>query len=156
MLSGGIEDAVIEAAPVPTWAPDPPRNARVDWQAVDHALRSSRRRRAALDPEARTHVVRFELSAETFALLRQARTVLDDEHGTNLPDDEFVAELCGAALDGVPQGELTGRAKFQIAVTVCQRCGQGWQEGAGARIAIDPAAVERALCDVQHIGSIDG
>src|SRR6185295_18888966 len=35
-------------------------------------------------PEARTHVVRFELSAETFALLRQTRTVLDDEHGTNL------------------------------------------------------------------------
>jgi hypothetical protein len=38
-------------------------------------------------PEARTHVVRFELSAETFALLRQARTVLDDEHGTNLHQD---------------------------------------------------------------------
>src|SRR3954471_22560913 len=36
-------------------------------------------------PEASTHVVRFELSAETFALLRQARTVLDDEHGTHLP-----------------------------------------------------------------------
>ena len=33
------------------------------------------------DPEARTHVVRFELAAETFALLRQARTMLNDEHG---------------------------------------------------------------------------
>ncbi|HEX7839144.1 MAG TPA: hypothetical protein VF469_16820 [Kofleriaceae bacterium] len=38
------------------------------------------------DPGARTHVVRFELSAQTFALLRQARTAADDEHGTNLPD----------------------------------------------------------------------
>src|SRR5512147_2205589 len=36
------------------------------------------------DPEARVHVVRFELSAETFALLRQARRVLDDEHDENL------------------------------------------------------------------------
>jgi hypothetical protein len=36
------------------------------------------------DPEAHTHVVRFELSAETFALLRQTRTVLDDEHGKHL------------------------------------------------------------------------
>src|SRR3982750_3538211 len=52
------------------------------------------------DPQARTHVVRFELAAEIFALLRQARTVLDDEHGTNLSDDEFVATLCSAVLEG--------------------------------------------------------
>ncbi|HEX7838441.1 MAG TPA: HNH endonuclease signature motif containing protein, partial [Kofleriaceae bacterium] len=107
------------------------------------------------DPQARTHVVRFELSAETFALLRQARTVLDDEHGTNLADDAFVAGLCSAVLDGAPATEPTGRAKFQIAVTVCQRCRRGWQEGAGAKIAIDLPAVERAMCDAQHIGSID-
>ncbi|HEX2687064.1 MAG TPA: HNH endonuclease signature motif containing protein, partial [Kofleriaceae bacterium] len=108
------------------------------------------------DPEARAHAVRFELSAESFALLRQARTVLDEEHGTSLPDDAFIAALCGAVLDRAPATEPTGRAKFQIAVTVCRRCRQGWQEGAGAQIAIDPAAVDRALCDAQHIGSIDG
>lgn len=107
-------------------------------------------------PDARTHVVRFELSADTFALLRQARTVLDHDHGTNLPDDAFVAALCGAVLDGASETEASGRAKFQIAVTMCQRCRQGWQEGAGAQIAIDAAAVDRALCDAQHIGSIDG
>ncbi|HEX7842112.1 MAG TPA: HNH endonuclease signature motif containing protein, partial [Kofleriaceae bacterium] len=54
------------------------------------------------------------------------------------------------------QAEPTGRAKFQIAVTVCERCRQGWQEGAGAQIAVDPAAVGRAMCDAQHIGSLDG
>jgi HNH endonuclease len=108
------------------------------------------------DPEARTHVVRFELSAETFALLRQARTILDDEHGKNLPDDAFIAALCGTVLDGAPTTEPTGRAKFQIAVTVCERCQQGWQHGAGAKLAIRPAAVERALCDAQHLGSLDG
>jgi hypothetical protein len=108
------------------------------------------------DPEARTHVVRFELSAETFALLRQACTILDDEHGEHLPDDAFVAALCGAVLDGAPITEPTGRAKFQIAVTVCERCRQGWQEGAGAKLAICPTAVERALCDAQHLGSLDG
>jgi hypothetical protein len=27
--------------------------------------------------------------------------------------------------------EPTGRARFQIAVTVCERCDQGWQEGGG-------------------------
>jgi len=107
------------------------------------------------DPEARVRVVRFELSAETFALLRQARAVLDDEHGSHLSDDQLVAALSSAVLDGEPATEPTGRAKFQIAVTVCERCRQGWQDGAGAKIAIDPAAVERATCDAQHIGSID-
>jgi hypothetical protein len=108
------------------------------------------------DPQARTHVVRFELAAETFALLRQARKALDDEHGTSLPDDDFVAALCSAVLEGAPNSETSGRAKFQIAVTVCERCQQGWQEGAGARVAIEAVAVERAMCDAQHIGSIDG
>jgi hypothetical protein len=108
------------------------------------------------DPETRTHVVRFELSAETFALLRQARTIVDDEHGENLPDDAFVAALCGTVLDGAPTTESTGRAKFQVAVTICERCRQGWQLGAGAKLAIRPAAVERALCDAQHLGSLDG
>ena len=107
-------------------------------------------------PEVRTHVIRFELSAETFALLRQTRTLLDDEHGSNLPEDQFVAALCHAVIDGAPATEPTGRAKFQIAVTVCERCRQGWQHGAGAKVAISPAAVERAMCDAQHIGSLDG
>ncbi len=108
------------------------------------------------DPEVRVRVVRFELSAETFALMRQARVVLDDEHGSHLSDDEFMAALSNAVLDDSPRTETTGRAKFQIAVTVCERCRQGWQGGAGAKIAISPAAVERAECDAQHIGSIDG
>ena len=108
------------------------------------------------DPEARTHVVRFELAAGTFALLRQTRMMLDDEHGKNLPDDAFIAALCSAVFDDVPATEPTGRAKFQIAVTVCRRCRRGWQDGAGAQIAIAPTAVDRAMCDAQHIGSIDG
>jgi HNH endonuclease/Holliday junction resolvase RuvA-like protein len=107
------------------------------------------------DPRARTHVVRLELAAETFALLRQARTALDDEHGSNLSDDRFVAAMCSAVLDGATATETAGRAKYQIAVTVCQRCRQGWQDGAGAQIAIEAAAVDRAMCDAQHIGSID-
>ena len=108
------------------------------------------------DPEVRIRVVRFELSPETFALLRQARSVLDDEHATNLADDDFVAALCHAVLDGAHPAEPTGRAKFQIAVTVCDRCRQGWQEGAGAQVTIDAPAIERAMCDAQHIGSLDG
>jgi RuvA, C-terminal domain/HNH endonuclease len=107
-------------------------------------------------PEVRTRVVRFELSAETFALLRQARQALDDAHGSHLSDDEMIAAMCNGTLDGTAGPDADGRAKFQVAVTVCERCRQGWQEGAGASIAIAGAAVERALCDAQHLGSIDG
>ena len=109
-----------------------------------------------IDPDARPRVIRLELSAETFALLRQARRALDDEHGHHLSDDELMAALCSAALDDGHAGEPSGRARYQIAVTLCRRCRQGWQEGAGAQIAIDDAAVERAKCDAQHVGSIDG
>jgi len=82
--------------------------------------------------------------------------VLDDEHGSHLSDDEFIAALSNAVLDGAQATEPTGRAKFQIAVTVCERSRQGWQDGAGAKIAVNSAAVERAMCDAQHIGSIEG
>jgi hypothetical protein len=77
------------------------------------------------DPEVRTQVVRFELSPGTFAQLRQASSSLDDERGRHLSDDELVAALCSSVLDGSSATEPTGRAKFQIAVTVCERCRQG-------------------------------
>jgi hypothetical protein len=113
------------------------------------------------DPKVRPRTVRFELGAETFARLRQARAALSDECGRYLDGEELVAALCEAVLDRAPVDasgatEPTGRAKFQIALIVCERCDQGWQEGSGAKIAVDAATVERARCDAQHIGSIDG
>src|SRR4029079_15360798 len=62
------------------------------------------------DPEPRMHVARFELTAETFALMRQARAVINDEHGPNLPDGAFVAAMCSSVLDAAPTSEPTGRA----------------------------------------------
>jgi hypothetical protein len=55
MLNGGIEDALGDAmigiAQAPTWTPGARQSDRLDWKAVDRALRSIRRRRAALDAE---------------------------------------------------------------------------------------------------------
>jgi hypothetical protein len=107
------------------------------------------------DPFVRRYPVRFDLSADVFARLRQVQAALADEHGGRLDDDRLFTALCDAILDATTSGEPSGRAKFQVAVTVCERCKQGWQEGAGAKIAIDAAAVERALCDAQHIGDLD-
>ena len=108
-----------------------------------------------VDPEIRTHVVRYELSPATFALVRQAQLALDEEHGRHLDDDPFIAALCTAVLEGAAPGEPTGRAKFQIATIVCERCDQGWQEGAGVRVPIDAASLARARCDAQHLGSLE-
>ena len=63
-----------------------------------------------------------------------------------------MSALLDAALES--RGKAT-TAKHQIAITVCSSCKQGWQDGAGAVIAIDAAAVERAECDAQYIGSVD-
>jgi hypothetical protein len=49
-----------------------------------------------------------------------------------------------------------GRAKYQIAILVCEGCGRGWQEGGGKRIPISAADVARAECDAQRVGSLDG
>ena len=108
------------------------------------------------DPSVRPHVVRFELSPETYARLRQARAALDDEHARALSDDELVAALCDAALDALAGRDDTGRARYQIATTLCARCKQGWQHGAGVAVPVGSAAVERAECDAQHVGSLDG
>ncbi len=108
-----------------------------------------------VDPEIRSHVVRYELSPATFALVRQAKLALDEEHGRHLDDDPFIAALCAAVLDGGAPCEPTGRAKFQIATIVCERCDQAWQEGAGARVPIDAGSLARARCDAQHLGSLE-
>ena len=108
------------------------------------------------DPEAVTHVVRFEVSAATYALLRETRLYLDEQHPTRLDDDQLVAALCERARDGGSATTTDGRAKFQIALAVCPQCDRAAQTGAGARIPVDAATLARARCDAQHIGSLDG
>ena len=43
------------------------------------------------------------------------------------------------------------RPRYQVAVTVCRACKQGWQNGAGREIAIAAADVECAMCDAEHV-----
>ena len=107
------------------------------------------------DPQVATHVVRFEVSAATYALLRETRVFLDEQHPSRLDDDQLIAALCERARDG-GGAETDGRAKFQIALTVCPTCDRAAQTGGGARVPVDAATLARARCDAQHIGSLDG
>ena len=109
-----------------------------------------------VDPEARMHLVRFEVSASTFAVVRQARLALDEEHGRHLSEDEVLAAMSAAVLDRVASGEPSGRAKWQIGMVECKGCQRAWQEGAGVRVPVEAATRERAHCDAQWIGALDG
>lgn len=91
------------------------------------------------DPEAVMHVVRFELDAAAFATLREARLVLDAEHGSRLDDSALVEALCAAVRDGGSREAHDGRATFQIAYTICECCDRGWQTGGGDAATIDTA-----------------
>jgi hypothetical protein len=106
-------------------------------------------------PEARDRVLRLELTAEVYALWRETARALGDAHGRHLSDSELITALCGATRAAADPEAHDGRATFQIAVTVCERCGQGWQDGGGQAIAVSAAAVDRAQCDAQHIGALD-
>jgi hypothetical protein len=105
-------------------------------------------------PGAARHVVRFEVSGETLALLRDARIAIADATGEQLDHDALLAALCRSVLDGGEGAELR-RARNQIAVTICEVCQRGWQDGGGSAIEIEAKVIERARCDAQHVGRVD-
>ncbi|MGE0550416.1 MAG: HNH endonuclease [Kofleriaceae bacterium] len=110
-------------------------------------------------PDLKTRDRAFEeIRPSTEALLRQARQKAQAECGETLSDDGFLALLATAFLGGRSRSksQLGARAKYQIAVSYCPGCKQGRQEGAGRQFAMDSSELERAECDAQWIGSLDG
>jgi hypothetical protein len=99
-------------------------------------------------PEARRHVLRFEVAADVFALVRQAIGELRKIHGGQLDDEQALAMMARQALGGPSDA---GRASHQIVMTVCEQCGQGQQEGRGRMLPVDATVVERAECDAQRL-----
>jgi hypothetical protein len=47
-----------------------------------------------------------------------------------------------------------GRSNYQVALTVCEECGRGWQQGRGERIEVGSDVIEMAECDGQSIGHV--
>lgn len=99
--------------------------------------------------------VSFEVTPETYALLRQVSRMLEGEVGHALEGDALLSAILNAAVAPPDAEARKGRAKFQIAVTICEWCKRATQHGGGKTVAIDEGALERAQCDAQHIGSID-
>jgi hypothetical protein len=96
----------------------------------------------------RTHVLRFEVTGETFATYREAIVQLRRTRGGPVDDDAALLAMARALLGGPNDG---GRSSYQISLSVCPSCGHGTQRAAGDRVEVSPQAVEMARCDAQHV-----
>jgi hypothetical protein len=103
------------------------------------------------DPKDARHVLRFEVTGEVLACVREALMKLRRDAGEPLDDEAALLLMARAVLEG-PRDE--GRGSYQIALTVCEHCRRGEQDGAGQPTAVDSEVVEMASCDAQHVGSL--
>ena len=113
-----------------------------------------------VDPAEVRRVVSLEVSAETYALWRDARLALELERGEAVPDDELLRVLCLGMLAGKPapssERGKRGRAAYQIALMQCPDCERVTQDGGGRAVEVPATVVERARCDARVLGRVDG
>ncbi len=106
------------------------------------------------DPKLKKRVLRYEVHAETLVIVQQAKQLLERECGERLDDDQLMRAFARMVIDGAHAPERT-KAPYQIAITTCDECKRAWQDGAGLTVEISRPALETALCDAEHIGSVD-
>jgi RuvA, C-terminal domain len=107
---------------------------------------------SAPDPSALRHVLRFDVTAETFALVREALAELRRRSDTALNDDAALLEMARHVLVG-PGDE--GRSSYQIALSVCPQCSTARQAANGQLVPVGPEIMAKALCDAQHLPPIE-
>jgi hypothetical protein len=69
--------------------------------------------------------------------------------GGKLDDDEALLLMARQVLGGPVE---SGRSSYQVSVSVCERCKQGYLQGGGERIEVGAEVVAMAECDAQHVG----
>ncbi|HEY3493698.1 MAG TPA: HNH endonuclease signature motif containing protein, partial [Polyangiaceae bacterium] len=107
----------------------------------------------AADPRAKRHVLRFEVSGEVLATFREALGKMRREASEALDDDAALLLLSRYVLGG-PRDE--GRSSYQVALTVCERCGAAKQHGRGELVDVEKEVAAMAACDAQQIGMVIG
>jgi hypothetical protein len=88
------------------------------------------------------------------AILRQCRAKLEREMGERVAEHEVLEAMGLAFLRG--GSPPSASAPAQIAISMCPSCKVARQNGAGVEFAISPATFERAACDAQWLGTVDG
>src|SRR5438132_7292250 len=105
------------------------------------------------DPDLELRKVTIEMSPATYALYRQTRKHLDEQTGERLSEDAAIEVMCRAVLGGSEDAEPMAPA--QISLTVCPRCTNATQDGAGIEADVDPTTLARLLCDAEILGRAD-
>jgi hypothetical protein len=100
------------------------------------------------NPAAKRHVLRFEVSAETLATVRDALAMLRRDSGAPVDDDAALLLMARQVLGGPPDA---GRASYQLYLNVCERCGRGQQLGCGELVDVASEVTEMASCDSQQV-----
>ena len=88
------------------------------------------------------------------AILRQCRAKLESDMGERVAEHEVLEAMGLAFLRG--DASTSKSAPNQIAISMCPSCKVARQNGAGVEIAIWPTTFERAACDAQWLGNVDG
>jgi HNH endonuclease/Holliday junction resolvase RuvA-like protein len=100
-------------------------------------------------PAPRRHVLRFEVSPETFATFREAMHNLRRSAGGDLGDDALLLAMARQAL-GAPSDD--SRSSYRVSYQVCPACGRGAQLASGELVAVGADIVAMAACDGESIG----
>ncbi len=103
--------------------------------------------------EAKRHLLSFEVSGETLATFREAMAKIRRDAGESLNENAALLLMSRHALAGARD---EGRSSYQVALTVCESCRRGTQQGRGELVDVSREAVEMAECDGQHIGRVEG
>jgi hypothetical protein len=106
---------------------------------------------------AERHVLRFEVSGEVLATVREALIKLRRDADGSLDDDAALLLMARHVLGG-PVDE--GRASYQVAITVCEACQRATQTGGGEVVEVSAEVAAMARCDAQivprtHVGETD-
>ena len=114
------------------------------------------------DAGAKRHVLRFEVSAEVLATFREAMSKIRRDAGESLDDDCALLLLARQVLGEArleanrDVGDLDhGRASYQIALTICEKCRRGRQQARGEFVDVPADVVAMVCCDAQHIGRLE-
>jgi hypothetical protein len=100
------------------------------------------------DPSAQLRVLRFEVSAETFALFREAMAELQRRTDIAHNDDAALLEMARQVLGG---SNDVGRSSYQIGLNICPSCNTAQQPANGQMVVVGTEIVEMAQCDAQLI-----
>lgn len=134
------------------WLDDTAGQRASDVQRLVAGRRPGQTPEDPADPRLVRHVLRLEVSAEAFALFREAVRALQRSVDPQLGDEQALAEMSRRILGG-PGDD--GRAPYQVALVQCEDCRRVWQDARGETIEVAPEVAERAACDGQFIGRLE-